>query len=120
MGVYITQINGDLESTDTINITFSDGTGLDGRRAKGDSYWFSLDTFNNSILFDKLGIKDKNEFVRKVVGYEPLGGLGDTGFPEVKSLADLKKVFRALCKVNKSNSFIKTIKRTSVKLNFKL
>lgn len=46
----------------------------------------------NDAIFKKLGITDKEAFVKKAVGYSPLGGT----FPTVKTLKDLSKVVDAL------------------------
>lgn len=49
--------------------------------------------FNNSEIFNLLGIKDRYAFCKDIVGYRSQGD-----FPEMKSLEDLEKVVNALYK----------------------
>lgn len=66
--------------------------------------------FNNSEIFNLLGIKDKYAFCENIVGYRSTGD-----FPEMKSLEDLEKVVNALYKKIKGKE---TGFKETYKLNF--
>jgi hypothetical protein len=51
-------------------------------------------TYNNSEIFNLLGIKNKYAFCEDIVGYRSVGD-----FPEMKSLKDLEKVVNALYRI---------------------
>ena len=96
-----------LEKYDILNIhgikySVSDG-GSDSKRC-----WLTASGVRNSIIFEKLGIKDKVAFVTSIC---PIVSKGD--FPEVCSFEDLTKVAIALFQVSefKKGDKVKVVHR---------
>lgn len=80
---------------------------------------------DNALIFHKLRITDKNNFVRNIVGYAIENGTHTLAWPEVKTLNDLEAVLRELRLVNlftkkTPGNIIKVRTNKSIKLNFKL
>lgn len=113
-----------LKRDSIVQFIFDDNTALSGRVASSDTYFISILDSNNSEVFCRLGIKDKNAFVSNIVGYSVKQGTSLLGWPEVNSLRDLEKVLNALKTINKkmtNNISLKIKKKVkSLKLNFNL
>lgn len=79
---------------------------------------------DNNVIFSTLGIKNKYEFIKSIVGYLPKFG----AFPVLRTLGDLEKVVRALAEYNKPHTEkqkegkfpLSGKKHKQTKLNFKL
>lgn len=112
-----------LTKGEIVQFIFDDNTALSGKVISSDTYFISISDSNNSEVFRRLGIKDKNTFVNNIVGYSVEQGTSPLSWPEVNSLEDLKKVLDALKTVNKeitNNISLKIKKVKSLKLNFNL
>jgi hypothetical protein len=59
-------------------------------------WWSNVSGGGNSEIFNKLKIKDKNKWVKDIVGYSLETGLADGSFPEVKTKEDAYKIMDAL------------------------
>lgn len=127
--LHLTNIQRDtpLKTGSTITFYLSDGTTYKGEVRGRGIYYIYMSEKSNSIIFTKLGIADKNQFVSEVIGHDlRWGGLGANGWPEIDSFEELEKILDALLKVNKplsTNSHSTTLKiktNKSVKLNYKL
>lgn len=84
-----------LKLDDEVTFILSNGDQYRGKVAKSCSYHISILTWDNDIIFRKLGINN-HKFVQDIVGYGVYGS-----WPEVKTLKELETVLNALLKVNK-------------------
>lgn len=76
-------------------------------------WWSNVSGGENSEIFKRLAIKNKNKWVSDIVGYTLGRGVSDTSFPEVKTKEDAYKVMDALIA-----EYIKQFKpKTTIKTN---
>ena len=66
--------------------------------AFADLWFLEAEGMINSTIFKKLGIENKFQFCKDIIGYMPKEG----GFPEVETLEDLTKIAEALINYGKS------------------
>lgn len=129
--VYIKEIkrSSPLKEGDVIEFYLNDEVTIKGHIAENlntKRVYINLGIGNNSLIFEELGIVDKNKFVSEVVGYTVNSGTHEKSWPEVNSFKELEMVLDALMKVNKAPSVnsdninIKVKTNKSVKLNYKL